>query len=370
MNVLDGVIQCRIAICRRSNADHGGLNAGCTKCRQLFRQRRCLCACARDKDALAKKRANIRTVEPAQLLTQPYHLTDDEDRGRTNAVALYHLRRLAHGHDIGFLVGTRPPADDCRRGISRAAVFDQILCDDRKICNPHQEYQRIDTRRKMLPSYMGFRFCRIFVSRDDGKGDCHTAMCHGDARIGRYTDRRGHARQHLKRNVAFKKYKCFLPTASENEWVAALEPNDNLALVRLVRQQDIDILLPHCMLVGLFSDIDALCIGGYIGENTLVREMVIDDDIRRLQAVHCTNRQKARIARTRADKKYFSAHAVIPISFKISRPPASSSSSARAIPIFSAASTAPMERDRQTRIPSTEAIIASTWSTFPSPTSA
>ena len=217
---------------------------------------------------------------------------------------------------------------------------------------------------------MGFRFCRIFVSRDDGKGDCDTAMCHGDARIGGNTDRRGHARQYLKWNIAFKKHKCFLAPASKNKGITALEPNNNLALVRLVRQQDVDILLPHCMLAGLLSDIDTLCVGGYIGENTLIREVVIDDDIRRLQAVHCANRQKARIARTRADKKYFSAHTAIPISFKISRPPASSSSSARATPIFSAASTAPMERDRQTRIPSMEAIIASIWSTFPSPTSA
>ena len=217
---------------------------------------------------------------------------------------------------------------------------------------------------------MGFRFCRIFVSRDDGKGDCDTAMCHGDARIGGNTDRRGHARQYLKWNIAFKKHKCFLAPASKDKGITALEPNDNLALVRLVRQQDVDILLPHCMLAGLLSDIDTLCVGGYIGENTLIREVVIDDDIRRLQAVHCANRQKARIARTRADKKYFSAHTVIPISFKISRPPTSSSSSARAMPSFSAASVAPIVRERQTRMPSTDAIIASTWSILPSPASA
>ena len=210
------------------------------------------------------QRTNVRTVEPAQLLTQPYHLANNEDRGRVNAVALYHRRRLAHSRDVGLLIGTRPPADNCRRCIGRASVFDQILCNDREVCNPHQEHQRIDTRREMFPSYMRFCFRRILVSRDNGKGDCDTAMRHGYTRIGGNTDRRGHARQHLKRNIAFKKYECFLATASENEWVTALEPNDNLALVRLVRQQDIDILLPHRMLAGLLSDIDALCIGGYI----------------------------------------------------------------------------------------------------------
>ena len=59
MNVLDGVIQCRIAICRRSNADHGCLDAGCTKFRQLFRQCRCLCTCARHENMLAVQRANV-----------------------------------------------------------------------------------------------------------------------------------------------------------------------------------------------------------------------------------------------------------------------------------------------------------------------
>ena len=195
-------------------------------------------------------------------------------------------------------------------------------------------------------------------------------MGHGDACIGGNADRRGHTRKHLKRNIACKKYKCLLTAAPKDKGIAALEADNRLPLIRFVREENVDILLPHCVLTGLLSDIDPLCLSGHVRENALICKMVIDNNIRLFQAVHCANRQKTRITRTRADKKYFSVHAVIPISFKISRPPASSSSSARATPIFSAASTAPMERERQTRIPSTEAIIASTWSTFPSPTSA
>ena len=205
---------------------------------------------------------------------------------------------------------------------------------------------------------------------DDREGDGNAAMRHRDARIGRNADRRGHAWQHLEGDAACKEYERLLAAAPKDKWIAALETNNRLPLIRLVREEHVDVFLPHRMFAGLLSDIDALCLSGHIGENTLIRKMIVDDDIRILQAVHCANRQKARITRTRADKKYFSAHTVIPISFKISRPPTSSSSSARAIPIFSAVSGVPLERDRQTRIPSTEAIIASTWSTLPAPTSA
>ena len=370
MNFVDGVIQCRIAIRRRYDADHGGLDAGCAQCRQLFRQCRCLCTSACHKNALSVQWANICAIEPTQLLTQLYHLTDDKYCGRKNPVSLCHRSCFADGRDVCLLVGTRSPANDCRRGIGRATVVDEILRDNGKIGYPHQKNQRVNPCCEMLPTDVRFRLRRILMSCDDREGDGNAAMRHRDARIGRDADRRGHARQHLEGDAACKEYERLLAAAPKDKWIAALEANNRLPLIRFVRQQDIDILLPHRMLAGLLSDIDALCLSGHIGENALVREVVIDDDIRLLQAVHCANRQKARIARTRADKKYFSAHTVIPISFKISRPPTSSSSSARAMPIFSAVSGVPLERDRQTRIPSTEAIIASTWSTLPAPTSA
>ena len=363
-------IQCRIPICGRHNADHGSLHAGRTECCQLLRECRCLCTRARHKDVFPEKRANIRTIKPAQLLPQLYHLTNNEDRRRSNAVALHHCGGIAERRDIRFLIGTRSPTNDCSRRIGGAPVVHQILRNLREIGDAHQKDQRIDTGREMLPSNMRLGLRRILMPRDDRKGNGHTAMGDGDARIGRNADCGSHARQHLERNAARKKHKRFLPAAPKDKGIAPFESDDRLAFIRLVRKQDIDILLPHRMLVGLLADIDPFCLRRHISENTLIRQMIIDNNIRLLQAVHRTDCQKARIPRTRADKKYFSTHTAIPISFKISRPPTSNSSSARAIPIFSASAGVPIERDRQTRIPSIEAIIASTWSTLPSPTSA
>lgn len=185
-------------------------------------------------------------------------------------------------------------------------------------------------------------------------------MRHGDARIGGNADRRGHARQNLKGNPALQQEQCLFAAAPKDEGVAPLEPNDRLSLRRLVGEEHIDVLLAHRVLAGLFSNVDELGIRRRIGKNALVGEMIIDDDLRAFHTLHRAHGQKARIPGTRADKKNCSIHTLIPISFKISRPPISSSSSASATPICAACAGRPDARERQTRIPSTDAIIAST----------
>ena len=185
-------------------------------------------------------------------------------------------------------------------------------------------------------------------------------MCHRNTGIGRHADRRGDTGQDLKGYSTFQQNESLFPTAAKDERISALQTNDRLSLLRLVCEQDIDLLLSHCMMAGLLADIDSLCCLRHIGENALICKMVIDNDIRPFQAMHRPHGQKARISGTRANKKHHSVlHAVIPISFKISRPPASRSSSARAVPIASACSPAPCASERQIRCPSTEAIMAS-----------
>ena len=356
----DGRIQSRVRIGRRNNANHRCLDAGCTKCRQFLRQCRCLNTRACDKNAFSKKRTELSAVEPAQTISQAHHIPHNEDRGRSYPITTHHLSRLTDRRHVRLLIGTRPPSDKCCRSICGTPILDQIFRDLRKICHAHQKDQCIHTCCEMLPADVRLRFRRILVPRDHGKGNRNTSMCHRNTGIGRHADRGGDTGQDLKGYSTFQQNESLFPTAAKDERISALQTNDRLSLLRLVCEQDIDLLLSHCMMAGLLADIDPLCCLRHIGENTLIGKMVIDNNIRPFQALHRPHGQKARISGTRANKKHHSVlHAVIPISFKISRPPASRSSSARAVPRASACSPAPCASERQIRCPSTEAIIAS-----------
>ena len=134
------------------------------------------------------------------------------------------------------------------------------------------------------------------MSRDDGERGRDGAVRDGDARIGGHGDGGGDARHDLERDALFLEQQALLAAAPKDEGIAALEPHDGLALLRLRREQRADVLLAHRVMGGCLADVDALRIRRRPAEDALIREAVVDDDLRPLEALDALERNQSIIS--------------------------------------------------------------------------
>ena len=181
---------------------------------------------------------------------------------------------------------------------------DELLRDLRKIAHPHEEDERIDARRELFPIEAGAFLRRILMPRDDGKRHGDAPMRDGDARIGGHGNSRSHARHNRKSEAVFLKQESLLSAAAENKGIAALETRDALALKSQLHEQLADILLPHRVVARALADVDSFRLLRHKVENTAVREIIIDDDVRLEKALQRLESQKPRITRARSDQIY------------------------------------------------------------------
>ena len=292
----DGRVDGCVAVRRRRDADGGNLAHLGAELLERRREPRGLTARARDEYAPSEERPLAQAVEPLEPVAQLHDVADEEDGGRLEPCRLHILRRAADRRHEHALLRLRAPADDGRGGIGAAAVLDELLRDARQVRDAHEEYERVDARRELVPAHVAPALCRILVSRDDGERGRDGTVRDGDARIGGHGDGGGDARHDLERDALFLEQQALLAAAPEDEGIAALESHDGLALLRLRREQRADVLLAHRVMGGCLADVDALRVRGRPGEDAFIREAVVDDDLRPLEALGALERNQSIIS--------------------------------------------------------------------------
>ena len=84
----------------------------------------------------------------------------------------------------------------------------------------------------------------------------------------------------------FREEKRFLPTPAENKRIPAFEAYHTFIFFRLLYQKAADVFLLHGMVGGYLSHINQLRLRRCPAQDAVVRQMIVDDDLRLLQTVH------------------------------------------------------------------------------------
>ena len=142
------------------------------------------------------------------------------------------------------------------------------------------------------------------MPRDDGERGRDSAVRDGDARVGGHGNRRRDARHDLKRDAVFLKQHALFAAAPKDEGIAAFQAHDGLPFLRLQDDEPADILLLHRVMRGCLADVDALGVLRRKAEDAVIGEAVVDDDVRRAQAVHRFHRDETPVAWTCSDEVY------------------------------------------------------------------
>ena len=140
-----------------------------------------------------------------------------------------------------------------------------------------------------MPGYEGHRLGIVAVGQRDTGVASATGRC-GDARY----DLEGHALTGQRVDL--------LPSAAEDEGITALQAHHALSLFGQVREQLVDLLLAHRMLVAFLADIDAFGIAARHVQHGFGDQAVVDDDIGLLHQAQCAEGQQIGITRSAADQ--------------------------------------------------------------------
>ena len=366
----DGRIDGRIAVIGRGDCDSRLLDDAGAELFEAGRELRGLAARARDEHRLAKERLLAQLVEPLQLAAQLDDLADDEDGRGLQSRLLDIFGDLADRRHKDLLLRLRAPANDGSRRIGRTAIRDELRRDVRQIGHAHEEDERVDACRELVPADVALALRRVFMAGDDGERRRDAAVRDGDAGIGRHRDGRRDARHDLERQAVLLEQQPLLAAAAEDKRVAALEAHDRLALFCLIDEQLVDVRLLHRVVARGLADVDELRIARRPAEDAVIREAVVDDNLGLLQAIHCLEADEAVVPRTRPDQIYHTCHnktlllsndwtivsapdlrhalrsSSSPISCRIAMPPIASSLSARAVPSDSASAALPTAASR------------------------
>src|SRR3954451_21997531 len=119
-------------------------------------------------------------------------------------------------------------------------------------------------------------------NRDAGRGGCSHSGTHA-----RY-DGEGHSRRMSRERL--------LATAPEDEWVPALQSNDELAGAGLRAEEIVDLRLTHLLSPAPLADVDQLRVRRCEVEQRRVHEPVVNDDVRGANGVTAGERQQARVS--------------------------------------------------------------------------
>ena len=102
-------------------------------------------------------------------------------------------------------------------------------------------------------------------------------MGEGDAGVGRSGDGGGHAGHNLELHTGVMERLGFLASSAEHERVAAFETDDSLAFSRESYQEAVEVLLSAG--TRLLADVDKLSVGVGVGQQPLVYQPVVRDDV-------------------------------------------------------------------------------------------
>ena len=134
----------------------------------------------------------------------------------------------------------------------------------------------------------------------EGHRRIDVAVCHRNAGIGQSGDAGGNSRHHTERHVMPDQHQAFFPAASEDERVAALQPQDPLARLRQFDEPERDIDLLCRRLSAALARVDPRAFRSGQIQDAPVDQRVVDHHIGPAQGVDCMQGQQPRIARARA----------------------------------------------------------------------
>ena len=117
-------------------------------------------------------------------------------------------------------------------------------------------------------------------------------MGHGNARIGRYGNRRSDARHDFKGQIVFPQEQPLFAAPAEYKGVAAFEAHDAFAFFGLIHQQLVDVFLFHGMVARCLAHIDVFGIFRRPAQDAVIGQTVIDNDVCHLEAIHCLHADK------------------------------------------------------------------------------
>ena len=120
------------------------------------------------------------------------------------------------------------------------------------------------------------------------------------AGVARHGDARGNARHDLEAHALLVEEQRFGAAAIEDERVAPLQPRDDFSFARLLGEEIADGFLLE-RLRRRDADVDLFRIGARGAQEARRHEMVVQHDVRRLEALQAANGDEHRIARSRAD---------------------------------------------------------------------
>ena len=151
----------------------------------------------------------------------------------------------------------------------------------------------------------------LVVAGDDGEDGGDTAVRERDAGECGHRDRAGDARHDLDLDTLQLAVGELFRAAAEDVGVAALQPDDLLALACELDEEGVDGVLRHGVVSGELADVDDLraqldTVGREAVEHSACAEAVRDDHVGLLERAEPAHREEPRIAGPGADEPHLS----------------------------------------------------------------
>ena len=190
--------------------------------------------------------------------------------------------------------GAKPRSTIATGQSAEPAVLDEQLGGARELGHAHEQHERVVAA--------GRQHRDVLVAGDDGEAAGHAAVGHRYAGCRGNAHRARHAGHHLDAYAVCLARVALLAAAAEHVGVAALEPDDAEAALRLLDEDVVDPRLGHRVVPGRLPDVDDAHRGREPVDDGAGGEPVDDDDVGRGEQLVSARRQQAVGAGPAADE--------------------------------------------------------------------
>ena len=229
--------------------------------------------------------------------TLPMMTIDDPRRGSP-------AMRRASSPSVPVMVrcdGSEPSWTSRRRFGVGASAVEHRLQDRRHLPRAGVADDRAAQVGQGHPVDLGRRLAAVLEALDEGHRLARAGIGHGHAGIGRHRDAGRQAGHDLEGDALLVQEDRFLAAAVEEERIAPLEADDDLALAGLLGDEQAD----RVLLAGLRgggADVDALRVRRRHRQQARVDEVIVDHHVRALEAAQAAHGDERGVAGAGADQ--------------------------------------------------------------------
>ena len=144
------------------------------------------------------------------------------------------------------------------------------------------------------------------MTGNNRKGSCNTSVSYRDACVSQRSYCACYTRNFFKGNSRPAQYFDFLPAATEDERIAALQTGNYFAFPAFFRQKLTDLMLFHRVAAHFFANINIFSIRFCELQYSLICQVIADNDVRLSQAPFPFQSQQFRIPGASPDQINFS----------------------------------------------------------------